>query len=387
MRTITATGVALLLFVGALSPSIALADGPLATSPPPTPTPSAPSGPPVINLTFQWDFAVIGEAVQKALQDVFGGIAEGIEQHVFTPITQSSLNFLTQTPPAGTYANATVISLWSYTRAVASLGFVLVLVSSGYAIMLGHATGTPFADALGRLRDAALGLLLANTSLWWAALAIDLGNSLVGGIGAVSIPDVAAKGFAGSALETILLGIVYLVMGILLVLQLLMRLALLDVLLIVAPLAVLVGVLPLGRPWARLWTDLFVSTLLTQFLQILVLRLGTGLLTQLVPTLADSLLTFLAGIAVLWLVLKVPGMLNVGLHRAGGSRTLLGTALTDRAVSRVLTTGHAAGAAATAGGPAPACSATPLSALLASSARSPTGPTVHGGSGGRASRS
>ncbi len=360
------------------------AESPPGSSPLATPTPSASSGPPIINLIFHWDFNVIGEAVQKALQDVFGGIAQGIQQHVFTPITQSSLNFLTQTPPAGTYANATVVSLWSYTRDVASLGFVVILVVSGYSMMIGHATATPFADALRTLRDAELGLLLANTSLWWAALAIDLGNSLVGGIGAVILPDVASNGFAGSALETILLGIVYLILGILLVLQMLMRLALLDILLIVAPLAVLVGVLPAGRHWARLWTDLFVGTLLTQFVQILVLRLGTGLLTQLVPTLADSVLTFLAGIAVLWLVLKVPGLLNVGLHRTGGSATLLGTALTYRAVSRVLTAGRAGGAAATVGGAATAGSAIPLSALLASSAHSPTVANVHGGSGGRA---
>jgi hypothetical protein len=332
--------VAIILEAGTIG-TVAAESSPPGSSPLATPTPSASSGPPIINLVFHWDFNVIGEAVQKALQDVFGGIAQGIQQHVFTPITGSSLNFLTRTPPAGTYANATVISLWRYTRDVASLGFVVILVVSGYSIMLGHATGTPVADALRTLRDAVLGLLLANTSLWWAALAIDLGNRLVGGVGAVAIPDVASQGFAGRALETILLGIVYLIMGILLVLQMLMRLALLDILLIVAPLAVLAGVLPAGRHWTRLWTDLFVGTLLTQFVQILVLRLGTGLLTQLVPTLADSVLTFLAGIAVLWLVLKVPGLLNVGLHRTGGSATLLGTALTDRAVSRVVAAGRA----------------------------------------------
>src|SRR5262245_4593851 len=92
-----------LLVVVALAvgtPTIARGD---TSSPPPappaTPTPSAPAPAPIINLIFHWDFGVIGEAVQKALQDVFGGIAEGIQQHLFAPITQSSLNFLTRTPP------------------------------------------------------------------------------------------------------------------------------------------------------------------------------------------------------------------------------------------------------------------------------------------------
>src|SRR5579884_1523251 len=144
--------VAIILEAGTIG-TVAAESSPPGSSPLATPTPSASSGPPIINLIFHWDFNVIGEAVQKALQDVFGGIAQGIEQHVFTPITQSSLNFLTRTPPAGTYANATVSSLWSYSRAVASLGFVLILVVTGYSIMIGHATATPFADALRRLRD------------------------------------------------------------------------------------------------------------------------------------------------------------------------------------------------------------------------------------------
>ena len=366
------------------TPAIALGDPP---SPPPspqtTPTPSGPAPTPIINLVFNWDFGVIGEAVQKALQDVFGGIAEGIQQHIFAPITQSSLNFLTQTPPSGTYANATVIALWGYTRAVASLGFGVVLVLSGYSIMLGRATATPFADALVTVRDAALGLLLANTSLWWASLAIDLGNSLTGGVGTVSLPDVASTGFAGLALETIFLGIVYLVMGILLVLQMLMRLALLDILLILAPLAVLAGVLPQGRHWARLWTDLFVGTILAQFAQILALRLGTGLMTQLVPTLADSLLTFLAGIALLWLVLKLPGLLNVGLHRAGGSATLLGTALTYRGIGRILARGGTAGVAGTAASAAGGTATARIGVPLTSS--SPAGASSVGADGRYAS--
>jgi hypothetical protein len=190
---------------------------------------------------------------------------------------------------------------------------------------------------------------------------------------------VASTGFAGAALEAIFLGIVYLIMGILLVLQMLMRLALLDILLILAPLAVLVGALPYGRRWARLWADLFVATLLTQFAQILALRLGTGLLTQLVPSLADNILTFLAGIAVLWLVLKLPGLLHLGLHRAGLSTTTVGAALAARSTARSLTspwTTGSAGAASRAGSPT-------LAAMVGPSL-APSGPPTDGGQETRA---
>src|SRR5438093_178462 len=97
---------AIALAPGLFSPTVARAD---TTHPEPTPTATAgPSsaGSSPINLIFQWDFSVIGTAVQRSLQAVFGGIATGLQEHVFAPIAQSSLNIFTQTPPSGTYANA-----------------------------------------------------------------------------------------------------------------------------------------------------------------------------------------------------------------------------------------------------------------------------------------
>jgi hypothetical protein len=333
-----------------------------------TPAPSGPPPAPIINLVFRWDFGVIAEAVQKALQDVFGGIAGGIQQHVLDPLVGSSLNFLTRTPPEGTYANPIVVALWGYSRDVALAGFVVLVVIAGYQIMTSGAIATPYAGALATLRDALVGLLLATTSLWWTSVTIDLGNALASGVGGVALPTIGQTGFAGLALETIVLGLVYLIMGILLVLQMLVRLALLDILLIVAPLAILVGALPAARHWTRLWADLFVGTLLTQFVQILALRLGTGLLTQLVPSLADDVLTFLAGIAVLWLVLKVPGLLHAGLHRAGGSATLVGTALSAYGVSRVIGVVGGAGAARSVGAGSASSAGTAASSSAASRA-------------------
>jgi len=88
-------------------------------------------------------------------------------------------------------------------------------------------------------------------------------------------------------------------MGILLILQMLMRLALLDILLIVAPLAVLVGVLPQGRHWTRFWTDLFVGTLLTQFVQILVLRLGNDVGGKFLASMARRARKYFLGLTVI----------------------------------------------------------------------------------------
>src|ERR687885_413990 len=121
-------------------------------------------------------------------------------------------------------------------------------------------------------------------------------------------------------------GLLAIVMAILLAVQQLMRLALVDALVILAPLAALLWILPQSQGWGRLWGRLFVGTVFAQAVQVLVLRLGFNLATEFPPLTAAGLLQPLLGIAVLALALKVPGLMGGG--AAGGNLVtgLLGTA-------------------------------------------------------------
>jgi hypothetical protein len=106
-----------------------------------------------------------------------------------------------------------------------------------------------------------------------------------------------------------------------------MRLALVDVLLILAPLAALLWILPQSQAWGRLWGTLFVGTVFAQCVQVLTLRLGFDLATAMPPATAAGLVQPLLGIAVLALALKIPGLMRGG---AGGGTlisSLLGTAI------------------------------------------------------------
>src|SRR5207237_10267393 len=114
-------------------------------------------------------------------------------------------------------------------------------------------------------------------------------------------------------------------MGLLLVLQQLMRLALVDVLLVLAPLAALCWILPQTHGWGRLWGTLFIGTVFAQCVQVLALRVGFNLATSIPPASAAGLVQPLLGIAVLGLALKIPGLMRGG---AGGGTflsSLLGT--------------------------------------------------------------
>jgi hypothetical protein len=96
-------------------------------------------------------------------------------------------------------------------------------------------------------------------------------------------------------------------MGLLLVLQQLMRLALVDVLIILAPLAAVCWILPRTHGWGRLWGSLFVGTMFVRAVQVLALRLGFNLTTDMPPATASGLIQPLLGSAVLAVVLKIPG--------------------------------------------------------------------------------
>jgi hypothetical protein len=91
------------------------------------------------------------------------------------------------------------------------------------------------------------------------------------------------------------------------------RFALLAVLLAVAPLAALCLVLPETKSFARGWNRLFLTTVFMQFGQVLILRLA-GLFAS---ELRGSSIEALYGAAVLYLVIKVPGVLSASAHVEG----------------------------------------------------------------------
>jgi len=166
--------------------------------------------------------------------------------------------------------------------------------------------------------------ILLNTSLDWGRFVVELNNALCREIGTATIPG-WADGLqqvpeSGTLLLNLIAMAIYLVMGLLLMTQMLMRLALVDALLVIAPLALLCWVLPQTYTWARLWFSTFFGTVFVQAIQVLVLRLGSDLIQRL-PTVLQSfgtdptetsriwLTTLLLGVAVLQLTRKVPRLM------------------------------------------------------------------------------
>jgi hypothetical protein len=241
-------------------------------------------------------------------------IADGLHSLV-KGVMGSNLNFITRTPPAGSYNSPTVHTLWGVVREIANAALVLVALLAGFNVMVREHLGSPYHEAMEVIPRLILGALLVNTSLSWGQLAIDTNNALCEALGETSLPAWEHAYTVTQALVNVIATLIYLVTSLLLVIQMLMRLALLDVLLITALLGLLCWILPQTNSWARLWSTTFFSVVFVQFVQVVALKLGGSLMTDLTPMSADAgLLSVFLGIAVLVLTLKIPSLMR---HHAG----------------------------------------------------------------------
>jgi hypothetical protein len=254
----------------------------------------------------EWAAEVFTQVLTQLLQSINSAL-----QRVVDGVMRSSLNFITQTPPAGTYESPTVQGLWNVVRLIANGALALVALWGGFNLMVREQIGAPYHEAMELFPRLALGTLLLNTSLSWGQLAIDVNNALCLAIGQTQLPAWEHAGSASTLIVDVLAILVYFVASLLLLLQMLMRLALVDVLLVLSPVALLCWVLPQTHGWARLWSSTFVSVVFTQFAQVVTLRLGGALVTELTLGAADTaLLSIFLGVAVLALTLKIPGLLR-----------------------------------------------------------------------------
>lgn len=177
-----------------------------------------------------------------------------------------------------------------------------------------------------------LAMVLVHFSLPLMQMGIDLDNALCSTAlqlgnqmridGMPWSPSLAPDTVAHiSATDDIFHGVFCLVVVValvILVLSYVLRLALLQVLIVSAPVAGLFTCLPETRGYARSWLRLFTVTVFMQAVQLLVLRVATVVAVSGGGGLVQSL----EALATLFLMLKVPGVLNEAAHLETKAETL-----------------------------------------------------------------
>ena len=260
----------------------------------------------------------LGQAAQWIAQNIFN-----VLQPLIDAINQNSLNFITQTPPAGTYQNATVMQFTAWSISVVNAAVAVFIVIAGYNIMIARQIGADYYGLMEFLPRLALAVLAANFSLFFIRLFIDLENALnLGVINLFSltlltntIVGIFHGNLLGAGLLAFALAIILGVMDLLVAWQMLVRLALLILLIVLAPLAILCGALHQTQGYLRLWMSTFAATVFIQFFQVLALAIGGTLISYVAAAnlfnLGGTLLSIITSSAVLYLVLRIPGMLRI----------------------------------------------------------------------------
>ena len=240
-------------------------------------------------------------------------------------------DIITGTPAGLTYEHALVQQAWLAVWIITSAALALIIGWIGLSLILEEplgGRGSSWRELIPRLL---LGLVAAAASLWWCALVIDLARAVSGFIAATldvtpaelllapvnTLLTAVKSGSVGIALLLAFIYLIYAVFCFYLLLQMVLRLALIDLLLALAPAAMGLWILPQTSGWSRQWLRMFAITVSQQAVQLIALALGIGFLAELAEIgpfepARDLVWKLLMAVGFIYLATRVPSMLGNG---------------------------------------------------------------------------
>ena len=238
-------------------------------------------------------------------------------------------DIISGTPAEMTYLHPIVREAWMVVWAITSAMLVAILGWMGLSFTIQEHLGQAQAGWREMVPRLLLGLVAAATSLWWCGLVIDVADAVSGFVAAslgLSAGDLLRSSAqtlltaveVGSVGMALLLALLYLVYGffvLYVLLQLVMRLALIDLLIALAPAALGLWILPHTAGWGRHWLRLFMTTVSQQAIQLIALAMGFGMLNLLAEIAAfepiqDLVWKLLLSLAFVYLATRVPALLG-----------------------------------------------------------------------------
>ena len=222
-----------------------------------------------------WDVGSWGSSIATALLNNLSRAVQDLND------TVGAADIWTNTDPGLTFSNPVVARYWDGVRTLADAFILFIFLGLCLEILASAAAQRTYAGALERFWRLTLAALLANGSLPVLGTAVALANAATDGASGLQSGRLFAVSAHSGALNGAVLGallsLVDGVMELLLAIQMIIRIGLLDGLLILAPAGLLCYAWPRLQGMAELWSRLFVVTLITQFVQIVVLHMGEDL--------------------------------------------------------------------------------------------------------------
>jgi hypothetical protein len=215
----------------------------------------------------------------------------------------------------------------------AALAVIVALVGLGH--IAGPHAGLPVLPPRAVAPRLAVAVLMIHGSLAMGAWVIDLHNALLGALTPNSLVGFDPATWLQAGPGGLVLGVLYALVGLLLALGGWLRVAVVDVLLVAAPVLAVLWVLPFTAGWGEWALRLFGNVLAGQWLQVLALWLGGQMLLAPAGDLGGAVGKDFAALALLYCALWLPGLLP-GPRGMGGLQVLFGVAVARRVFQGVL---------------------------------------------------
>jgi hypothetical protein len=277
---------------------------------------------------------------EKLINDTRDSVSSSVETYLLSTHDVSTLTARPLTEDAALQA------MFHLTLAIADLLLVLVFTWSFLRSQWERSFRAHY-TLKAILPRAMAAVAIAHFALLFGQMAIDLNNALVHAVWTQALPGGPARfpwtaaldrGF-GMPLFQIVVRLAIVIMLAIIALTYVVRFALLSVLLAIAPLAAICMILPETKRYAQSWLRVFLLTVFMQFGQVLVLRFAGVFASEL----GGSPIEALYGLAVLYLLIKVPGLMNASAHLESKGEHLV-EGLAKRAAKSAMATARASSA-------------------------------------------
>lgn len=257
----------------------------------------------------------LGKLLINGIVDVLRNIIETVG----APLVEAIAYFTKATPLMGD--NSSVFNLWLAIVGIADVVFIVVVALLGFHVMSASSLGLDEIELKHLLPQFALIFLLMNTSIFMIDGVISFSNAMIhalqSGLPSTSMWDAlanVAKKASDIGLAGLLVMIAFLVLNVMLLVYYVGRLITLYIGAILAPLVLLLWLLPAFKDFAITALKTYLATIFVLFVHVVILLLAasifTGILNGNNSGQPSNLMALIIGMATLIALLKTQGAMQ-----------------------------------------------------------------------------
>jgi hypothetical protein len=247
------------------------------------------------------------------------GLLRNIIETAAKPFIDALSFFTKSTPMMAT--NASVFNLWLVILGIADVLFILVVILLGFHIMSFATLGIEEIEFKHLIPQLILVFMLMNSSIFIIDVIISLSNAMISALqvsfnssGVWSSLSTVALNSEGLQLAALLIFIVFIVLTVILLVYYIMRLVVLFIGAVLAPLVLLLWLVPSFKDFATNAFKTYLTTIFVLFIHVVILALAAsifiGMTTDDPAKALDPVMSMLVGVATILALLKTQGVMS-----------------------------------------------------------------------------